>query len=44
VIGKIYEGELGEDRFGVIESFVIEEFAKSENESIIIKFIGFHDN
>jgi hypothetical protein len=29
VIEKIYEGELGEDRFGAIEYFVIEEFGLS---------------
>ncbi len=44
VIGKIYEGELGEDRFGAIESFAIEEFCKSKNESNLIKYIGVQDN
>lgn len=44
MIGKIYEGELGEDRFGAIESFAIEEFCKSKNESNLIKYIGVQDN
>jgi hypothetical protein len=35
VIGKIYEGKLGEDRFGEIKSFVKESFGKSLNQNII---------
>ncbi len=33
VIGKIYEGELGEDRLGELESFVKNTFGKSLKEN-----------
>jgi hypothetical protein len=36
VIGKIYEGELGEDPFGVLKTFVIEVFGKCLSENNII--------
>jgi hypothetical protein len=36
VIGKIYEGELGEDRLRELESFVKRTFGKSSNENNLI--------
>jgi hypothetical protein len=36
VIGKIYEGELGEDRLGELESFVKKTFGKNSIENNIM--------
>jgi hypothetical protein len=44
VIAKIYEGELGEDPFETLQSFIIKAFGKSSNELKIIVALGVKDD